>query len=225
MRLVTAGNLGYFAAGTAGGQPSIWYSTNGLQWSLSSAATRFFDGLPAAHINTLLATSGLVYAAGSVGDGAATDAALWSTQDGLNWRAAQPPLGGFSGQGDHVITGLAELGTGQGGTVGLVAVGALDSGSVWTPASWISPDGVTWSQPYASFPQEGTVGGVVRSVAAVPTLAGTSEFFAVGGNDSVQEAWQSADGMRWTPLPLPSQAAASTGWRATTVSSNGTAIG
>lgn len=224
MRLVTAGNLGYFAAGAVNGQPSIWYSTNGNQWSLSSDATRFFDGLAGARINTLLATSGLVYAAGSVTDGAATDAALWSTQDGLNWRAAQPPQGAFSGQGDHVITGLAVLGTGQGGTVGLVAVGALDSGSVWTPASWISPDGSTWSQPYASFPQEGTVGGVVRAITAVPTLAGTSELFAVGGNNSVQDAWKSTDGMRWTRMALPEQAASSTGWRATIVSSNGSAV-
>lgn len=222
--LVTAGGLGYFASGTVGGQPAVWYSTNGLQWSLSSQATRFFDGLDDARIYALFATSGLVYAAGSIGDGTATDAALWSTQDGLDWRAAQPPQGSFSGQGDHVITGVAQLGTGQGGAVGLVAVGGIDAGGVWEPVSWISPDGMTWSQPYASFPESGTAGGVARAVTAVPTLAGTSELFAVGGNDGAQDVWQSSDGMRWSSVALPGPAAASSVWHATLVASNGASI-
>ena len=220
MDLVTAGNLGYFAVGSLGGQPAIWYSTNGLQWSISAQATKFFDGLDNTRINTLLATSGLVYAAGSIGDGTATDAALWSTQDGLNWRAAEPPVGAFSGQGDHVITGLAQLGTGQAGTVGLVAVGGVDAGGDWAPVSWISPDGLTWSQPYAAFPQTGVSGGLVRAVTAVPTLAGTSILFAVGGNDTSQQVWQSSDGMRWTQIQLPTAAASSGGWHATIVASS-----
>ncbi|HEX4865780.1 MAG TPA: hypothetical protein VFV02_17055, partial [Acidimicrobiales bacterium] len=219
--LVTAGNLGYFAAGTLGGQPAIWYSTNGLQWSISAQATKFFDGLDNPRINALLATPGQVYAAGSVGDGAATDAALWSTQDGLNWRAAQPPVGAFSGQGDHVITGLAQLGSGQGTNVGLVAVGGLDAGGVWSPVAWISPDGLTWSQPYAAFPRTDAGGGLVRAVTAVPTLAGTSQLFAVGGNDTSQQVWQSSDGTRWTQVQLPAPAASSPGWHATIVASNG----
>lgn len=221
MDLVTAGDLGYFAAGTLAGQPAVWYSTNGLQWSLSAQATRFFGGLDNPRINALLATSGLVYAAGSVEDGTATDAALWSTQDGLNWRSAQPPEGAFSGQGNHVITGLAQLGTGQGGTVGLVAVGGIDAGGVWAPASWISPDGMTWSQPYAAFPEGDTTGGVARAVTSVPTPAGTSELFAVGGNETSQQVWQSSDGMRWSSIPLPPQAANGSTWQATSVASNG----
>lgn len=224
LRLVTAGNLGYFSIGTLGGQPAVWYSTNGLQWSLSVQATRFFDALSSPRINTLLSTSGRVYAAGSVGDGPATDAAVWSTDDGLNWRAAQPPQGSFSGEGDHAITGLAQLGSGQAAPVGLVAVGGLDSGGVWTPVSWISPDGVTWSQPSASFPEDGTVGGVATAVTAVPNLAGASEFLATGGNDSVQQAWKSPDGMRWERIPLPGQSASSDGWRANLVASSGSLI-
>ncbi len=224
MDLVTAGNLGYFAAGTLAGQPAIWYSTNGLQWSISTQATKFFDGLDNPRINALLATPGQVYAAGSLNGGAATDAGLWSTQDGLNWRAAQPPVGAFSGQGDHVITGLAQFGTGQAGNVGLVAVGGLDAGGVWAPASWISPNGLTWSQPYAAFPQTGVDGGLVRAVTAVPTLAGTSMLFAVGGSDTSQQVWQSSDGLRWTQIQLPAPAASSAGWHATIVASSGASV-
>lgn len=216
---VTVGNLGYFATGTIAGQPAVWYSTNGSQWSVSPGATHFFDGFPGAQVNALLATSSYVYAAGSVRDGASTDAALWSTQDGINWKPIVSSQGAFSGGGDHVITGLAPLGTLPTGG-GLLAVGGLEAGGTWTPVSWISPDGVSWSQPAGDFPRsDGSA--VVRSVTPVATLIGPSEFFATGGGPSNQQLWQSSDGVRWSQIALPETAANADGWRATLVASNG----
>ena len=218
---VAAGNLGYFATGTVSGQPAVWYSTNGLQWSISSAATHFLDGFPGARIDALLETSNFVYAAGSVRDGNATDAALWSTQDGINWRPIVPGQGAFSGGGNHVITGLAPLGTLPAGG-GLLAVGGLQAGGIWTPVSWISPDGVSWSQPAAAFPRaSGSGDAVVRSVTAVATLVGPSAFVAAGGGAGGQYLWQSTDGVRWTQIPLPGTASTATGWQATLVASTG----
>lgn len=217
---VSVGNLGYFATGTVAGQTAVWYSTNGLQWSLSAPATRFLDGFPDARVNALLATSNYVFAAGSVRDGAFTDAALWSTQDGINWRPIVPGQGAFSGNGNHVITGLAPLGTLPSGG-GLLAVGGLESSGAWTPVSWISPDGVSWSQPAADFP--GASGSAsIRSVAPVATLVGSSEFFATGGGPSSQHLWQSADGVRWNEIPMPPGASSAAGWSATLVASDGT---
>lgn len=216
---VTVGNLGYFATGTVEGQPTVWYSTNGSQWSISSAATRFLDGFPGARVNALLATSNFVFAAGSVRDGAATDAALWDTQDGITWKRIVSSQGAFSGGGNHVITGLAPLGTLPSGG-GLVAVGGLETAGTWTPVSWISPDGASWSQPAGDFPR--TAGSAVaRSVAPVATLVGSSEFFAAGAGPSNQYLWQSSDGVRWNQVPLPAAAATSDGWHATLVASDG----
>jgi len=216
---VTVGNLGYFATGTIAGQPAVWYSTNGLQWSVSSGATRFLDGFPGAQVNALLATSNFVYAAGSVRDGTATDAALWSTQDGIDWKPIISSQGAFSGGGDHVITGLAPLGTLPSGG-GLLAVGGVEAAGAWTPASWISPDGVSWSQPAGDFPRSAG-SEEVRSVAPVATLVGPSEFFATGGGPSDQHLWQSSDGVRWNQIPFPPAAASADGWRATLVASDG----
>lgn len=217
---VSVGNLGYFATGTVAGQPAVWYSTNGLQWSVSAPATRFLDGFADARVNALIATSNYVFAAGSVRDGAFTDAALWRTQDGINWRPIVPGQGAFSGNGNRVITGLAPLGTLPSGG-GLLAVGGLESSGTWTPVSWISPDGVSWSQPAADFP--GTSGSAsIRAVAPVATLVGPSEFFAAGGGPSSQHLWESGDGVRWSEIPLPPGASAAGGWRATLVASDGT---
>lgn len=216
---VTVGNLGYFATGTIEGQPTVWYSTNGSQWSISSAATRFLDGFPGAQVNTLLATSNYVFAAGSVRDGAATDAALWDTQDGITWKPILSSQGAFSGGGSHVITGLAPLGTLPSGG-GLLAVGGLEAGGTWTPVSWISPDGASWSQPAGDFPRA-PGSAIARSVAPVATLVGPSEFFAAGAGPSNQHLWQSSDGVRWTQVPLPQAMANSDGWSATLVASDG----
>ena len=216
---VTVGNLGFFATGTISGQPAIWYSTNGLQWSVSAGATHFIDGFPGAQVNTILATYSYVFAAGSVRDGTATDAAIWRTQDGINWKQVVNSQGAFSGGGDHVITGLAPLGTLPSGG-GLLAVGGLETGGAWAPVSWISPDGASWSQPAGDFPRAAG-DAIVRAVSPVATLVGPTEFFATGGGPSNQHLWQSTDGVRWNPVDLPGAAAGADGWRATLVASDG----
>jgi hypothetical protein len=222
MQTVTAGSLGLFAIGSAGGKPALWSSTNGLRWSLSSEFGNLTSGAVDPVVDTVLATSTSVYAAGSVASGAQTDAALWASGDGINWRRVSEAQGVFGGPGWREITGLASLGT------GLVAVGGVRTGPNWSPASWISPDGVSWSQPSEDFPldarpQGGGGGTIVRGVSSVATLPGTTaELVAVGGGSSAQRLWQSENGVTWSEIRLPAGAAASADWRATSVGTTGT---
>ncbi len=154
-------------------------------------------------------------------NGTETDAALWSSGDGINWRRVSEAQTVFGGPGWRLITGLASLGT------GLVAVGGVRTGPDWSPASWISPDGVSWSQPSEDFPldarPQGSGGGaIVRGVSSVATLPGTTaELMAVGGGSSAQRLWQSDNGLSWSEVRLPAGAATSADWRATMVATTG----
>jgi hypothetical protein len=191
----------------------------------SPNATRVIGGAADPVVSTILATANVasanvVYAAGSVRSGTATNAALWASGDGLNWHLVGSAPRAFAGTGDRVITGLAPLGT------GFVAVGAVRTGTRWSPASWISPDGASWSQPSFAFPIQtrpaaGQIGAVVRSLSAVPTLSGSTLLFAVGGTNTAQDAWTSTDGIHWSQIPLPAAAVSAIGWRATLVASDG----
>lgn len=217
MTLVTAGSLGLFATGTVDGRFAMWSSTNGRQWSELPSAEKVIDASPGARVNALLANGDNVFAAGSLQSGPSIEAALWTTSDGLHWKLVGSAAASFSGPGARVIYSLAPLGT------GLVAVGALDQGEGWVPASWISPDGQSWSLPSVDFPaipHSGTGGlgpsggAAARSVSAIPTLVGSTSVVAAGGGPYGQAAWQSSDGLHWNSLSLPASDAAATSWRA-----------
>lgn len=223
MSLVTAGALGLFATGTVDGRFAVWSSTDGRHWSEQPAAEKAITSTPGARVWAMLAEGDTVYAAGSEGSGAAQAAAVWSTTDGLHWHSITTASNAFSGPGSRVIYSLAPLGN------GLVAAGAVNRGSGWVPASWVSPDGASWSPPSTDFPGApaagdpgatlyGPSGGsALRSVSEVPTLAGSSDLVATGGGPFGQAAWRSTDGLHWTPLALPGADGSAGGWRATLI--------
>ncbi|HMC39940.1 MAG TPA: hypothetical protein VKI19_09785, partial [Acidimicrobiales bacterium] len=225
MTLVTAGLLGMFSAGTVDGRLALWSSADGRHWSELPAAERVIGASPGARVEALLAEGDSVYAAGTVQSGPWLQPALWSTSDGLDWHLVGPAQSSFTGPGNRIIYSLSPLGT------GLVAVGAIDQPSGWVPASWISPDGQSWSLPSLDFQSVprlphgvadglGTAGGTAaRSVSAVPTLVGPTEVVAAGGGPDGQAVWQSSDGLHWTSLALPGPLAASASWRAETAAS------
>jgi hypothetical protein len=217
---VTGGSLGMFALGTSGGQIALWSSTNGLDWTPSDS----FDDLIATsvdpHVDAVLAVGNNVYAAGSVSNGTETDAALWTSADGINWHRVESAQAAFGGPGMRSITGLAQLGS------GLVAVGGIRTAGAWSPASWISPDGASWSQPSEAFPMgarphEDVDGSIARAVSAVGTLQTTTQLLAVGGSSGAQRVWQSSNGLSWSEIPLPLGAAASADWQASLVGTEG----
>jgi hypothetical protein len=215
-----AGALGFFAAGKVGSHQALWSSTDGTHWSESTGAERAIGSTPSARVNSLLVEGTNVYAAGSQRSGPFTTAALWNSTDGIKWHPVVPAPDSFTGSGDRMITSLAPLGT------GLVAVGAVASGSSWLPASWISPNGESWSQPSLRFPSPGYgAASVVKAVTSGTTPAGASELYAVGGSSQGQSLWESTNGLNWTAVALPPAAAVATAWQATLVATyQGTTI-
>ncbi|MBV9660654.1 MAG: hypothetical protein JO337_05810 [Acidimicrobiales bacterium] len=218
MTLVTQGALGLFAVGTVDGRFAMWSSTTGARWGELPDAEKVIASTPGARVNALLAEGDLVYAAGSVPAASGTEAAVWSSSDGLHWHLISTAASSFTGAGSRVIYSLAPLGT------GLVATGAINRGNGWMPASWISPDGVSWSQPSTSFsdvpalPGTGTgTGSAALAVSAVNTVSGSTSVVASGGGPTGERAWRSVDGLHWSSIALPGPAAASNTWRPTLI--------
>jgi hypothetical protein len=219
MSLVTAGELGYFATGTVDGHLAVWESTDGQQWTEVSSAEQVITSTPGATVTALLDVGQNVYAAGWVQPGAVPQAALWASGDGLSWHLVDTALTSFTGTYGRVIYSLAPLGS------GLVAVGAIDGGAGWEPASWISPNGLSWSLPSTDFPAGATTpsggvdlgpsgGAAALSVADVPSLDSLGPVVASGGGPYGQAAWRSADGLHWASLAMPAAEAGSGTWRA-----------
>ncbi len=217
---VTAGSLGFFATGTENGSFAMWSSVSGQQWTLNSGADQAVGTIPGAHVNTLVSIGTTLYAGGSIPDGPTTQAAIWSTQDGLNWNLIGRGSRAFASEGDEEIFSIATL------TRGLVAVGAVNFGSGWLPASWISPNGISWSPPSTDFPSTssaspsryGPSGGMtVFDVTQVTGSTGEDSLVATGGGPSGQGVWRSTDGLHWTSVSLPAQDASLGDWRATAV--------
>jgi hypothetical protein len=134
-------------------------------------------------------------AVGWVGDGSASDAALWRN-DGEGWTFSSPAAMG----GDHEQWAF-DVATSEAGT--LVAGGE----SVWGEVRarlWFSPDGTTWESvdggPGGPFDTTGDES--VRDIAAVG-----SGFVAVGSTnvDSDQNGavWFSPDGVTWAQVDAP----------------------
>ncbi|MDQ6838186.1 MAG: hypothetical protein M3137_07630, partial [Actinomycetota bacterium] len=168
MNVVAAGGLGIFASGPVDGEDALWYSTDGLHWTRLKGAEQVIDAATNPHVNALLVGANGVYAAGSVTNGSATDASVWSSTDGITWSQVRTAQAAFTGDGDHTINGLASIGT------GFVAVGDVHSGQSRSPASWVSPDGHSWSEASQSFPlSEGprsdSSGATVNAVATDTT--------------------------------------------------------
>jgi hypothetical protein len=217
MDTVTAGALGLFAAGTVNGEAAVWYSTGGQSWQLLSGAESAINQQPGAVVNDIVSTGAGVFAGGSYGDGNQLVAGLWYSSDGIHWSAVRSPVNAPSGVGDHVVTSL--VGTGEAGISvpgaptpsGLLAVGAVRVGSTWQPASWISPNGLSWSQTSESFPLDteppSSPGAIAYQAAGAP-----GHLFAVGGSPARQRLWESSNGLAWTEVPLPKAATDDSAW-------------
>ncbi len=180
---------GSYATGT-GVSGALWYSADGIHWATVRDSVTSSFGLGDQFITSLVAI-GPVATAGIGG------------------------IGGISGVGATASTGSA-TGTGSAGPQsgvqsGLLAVGGVRTGSTWQPASWISPNGSSWSQTSESFPLDAEP--PESSGALAYAAAGTGvHMFAVGGSPGHQRFWQSTDGLAWTEVALPAAAADDADW-------------
>ncbi|MBO0693120.1 MAG: hypothetical protein J2P58_09510, partial [Acidimicrobiaceae bacterium] len=217
MDSVTAGALGVFASGTVAGQPALWYSTNGTSWERLTKAESVIDSSAGAVVRKLLETPLGVFAVGSILHDGTTDAALWSSGDGINWRLVSN-ASSFSGPGDQVLSSIASFGQ------NLVVAGGIRLATSWMPASWISPTLSSWGAPSESFSEPtgkrlDLTGSVVAGLSVSPD---GSTLAAVGGSPSEQRLWLSKDGINWTPEPFPQSAVDDSDWTAGAVATSGT---
>ncbi|GEM_PF-2474083 len=226
MSTVAAGALGIFAAGTVAGRATLWYSTDGLHWSVLSGADAVVNQSPGAVVDDLLMTPIGVFAGGSSVAANRTSAALWYSSDGIHWSAVGSAGATFSGPGDRVITSLVDIGEsgnpspGSPGPTGLLAVGGVRAGASWQPASWISPNGLSWSEASNSFPLDAEPPASTGAVVYAATGA-DGRLLAVGGSNLHQRLWQSPNGQAWSEIPLPPAAATDRHWHLGLVASNG----
>lgn len=177
------------AVGTSRQHAAVWMSLDGLSWDrllyspdLAADSSSLGD--------VVVGGPGLV-AVGSVGaEDGGSDAAVWTSRDGLRWSRIPHDAAVFGGTGNEGIKAVAA------GSDGLVAVGYKHPYS--EGAVWVSTDGLEWSRA----PHNAELFGPpsFRSLEDVATFDGG--FIAVGSvwSDGSPHAavWQSPDGLSWS---------------------------
>jgi len=185
IRAVTAGDSGLVAVGHgahvegAPGDPLVWFSPDGMQWSRSVLPNG------TALVDVVATDTGYV-AVGSAdriqGDFILTDGAVWTSPDGITWNQIAEDPATFA---DAWLMAITE--TDQ----GLVVVGVLaqDTGfGVWT-----SPDGNTWTKRVVDTSFPGPMG-------LFDVTEGTPGVLAANDSGGL---WLSPDGVTWQDVADP----------------------
>jgi hypothetical protein len=134
MRSVVAGGPGLVAVGwdASGGdwQAAVWTSSDGLVWSRVRHLGAVFGGASVIW-SRAVGGPGMV-AVGADGSGGDSDAAVWTSADGLAWSRVPHDEAAFGGAGNQVMSSVAV------GGPGLVAVGYEESDAATHAAVWVS---------------------------------------------------------------------------------------
>ncbi|MFB4317463.1 hypothetical protein [Actinomadura sp. 21ATH] len=134
-----------------------------------------------------------VVAVGATGDravsvgSAAGDAAVWTSQDGGTWKAAQGLGAAFTRPGSQQLTGVVN------GAAGWLAVG-YDQTAPRRPLVVTSADGTTWQSVDTTAPFRGSSKGQPATAAAA---AGPAGYVIVGTEGTSGATWFSADLKQW----------------------------
>jgi hypothetical protein len=197
MLSVTAGGPGLVVVGTDGhpyddrdepdrriydsaADAAVWTSPDGLNWTRVPHDGAVFGGPGEQRMISVTVGGPGVVAVGSVSGSfpnpwKPTDAAVWTSPDGLTWSRVphDATVFGASGDGGDDVEMEQMLSVTAGGP-GLVAVG-FDSNDQcgWNAAVWTSPDGLTWSR----VPDERGCGSYDRMLSVT---VGPSGLVAVG---------------------------------------------
>lgn len=191
----------YCCATAANGQPvddssaAVWTSTDGVNWFRVPHDESVFGGPGGQLMSSVTVTPGGFVAAGIDTGRTQSDAAIWTSPDGLTWSRVPDTEAVLGGAGQQSISIVASSSS------GLVALGFdeeyAERGSNGT-ALWISADGLVWTEvapgPDLGVDQGPTLGRIRTSVVGAP-----SGFIAFGSS----AVWQSADGTIWSPSSIP----------------------
>jgi hypothetical protein len=223
MNDVTAGGPGLVAIGNDGGgnnvsvNAAVWTSVDGTTWSRISHDETIFGG---ARMHSVTVGGPGLVAVGSTGIGGdnldfreateadknfATNAAVWTSVDGITWSRVPHDDAVFGGPGHQTMSKVIAAGP------GLVAVGSDGTDDDADAAVWTSVDGITWSR----VPHDETIFGGPNAQQMSSVTVGGPGLVAVGSDgphdyhrggdediDYVEAAvWTSFDGVTWLRVP------------------------
>jgi hypothetical protein len=205
MRSVTSGPDGLVAVGwdesdSAKSVPTaaVWTSPNGVTWTRELGGGQALVSPDGAGMLSVTAGGPGYVAAGSVDEySGSTDAAVWTSPDGVTWTRVPDDGSVFGGPQKQEIFSVRPV------PGGLVAVGA--DGNETAAAVWTSPDGTTWTR----VPNNGGVFGDSGKPLNVDLWLQAED---VVGADSglIVVGWDSVDDQaavwRTTPASSPSPA-------------------
>jgi len=192
---VTVGGPGLVAVGTdsSGTDAAVWISPDGISWTRVPDDESVLSGDGVQWMWSVTAEGPGLVAVGT--DWSGTDAAVWTSPDGISWSRVPDDEAVFGGDGEQEMRGVTA------GGPGLVAVGSDWCCGDGDAAVWASRDGISWfrvSHDEAVFGGDGnqwisgvTVGG--------PGLVAVGWDFSGGDRDAA--VWTSPDGISWTLIP------------------------
>jgi len=198
MASVVAGGPGFVAVGYDsssgdGEDAAVWTSPDGLTWTRVPHDQAVFGGADSQWMNEVAVGGPGLVAVGIASSDRDTDAAVWTSPDGLTWTRVPHDETVLGGPGTQFMASVVV------GGPGLVAVGYDSSGDGQNAAVWTSPDGLTWTRvPH----DEATFAyAEMSSVAAGgPGLVAVGTDY-MGGDLGGAAVWTSPDGLTWTRVP------------------------
>ncbi len=159
------------------GPPPSVVDSLGYRWS---RLPHDEDVLRGAEMESVVAGGPGLVAVGSDG----SDAAVWTSVDGIIWSRVPHDETVFGGDGNFWIHTVIA------GGPGLVAIGREDGPSD-IDVVWTSVDGLTWTRNEGVFEGGGPNG----------LIAGGPGLVAVGENEEGAVVWTSVDGLSWSRVP------------------------
>ena len=199
---VTVGGPGLVAVGHEGPlfadtDAAVWTSPDGITWSRAPHDEAVFGGENDQSMTSITAGGPGLVAVGRDSSGDDSDAAVWTSADGITWSRVPHGEAVFGGENDQGMNSVTA------GGLGLVAVGGDGSAEDEDAAAWISPNGITWSRvPH----DEAVFGGDSHQYmsdvrAGGPGLVAVGRDFDDTSGARVAAVWTSPDGRAWSRVP------------------------
>ncbi len=192
---VTAGGPGVVAVGSDRGldAAAVWTSVDGVNWARVPHDEAVFGGPALQSMEAVTAGGPGLVAVGSDSSGADSDAAVWTSVNGLTWTRVPHDETVFGGSEDQVMKDVTA------GGPGLIAVGFDQKGADQDAAVWTSVDGLTWERtPHNEAVFGGSGGEAMRAVAVDDSGLVVAVGLQSTANDTDAAVWVNNE---WPPLP------------------------